>query len=339
MIKRTIDISSDAVARLRIEDDQLVIEREGTADGGVGTTARVPCEDVGILLIDQQRVMYTHSVMTRLMGKGACVMLCDERHMPCGMMVPLEGNELVTQRLRKQIEASRPLEKRLWQQIVRAKIAAQRQVLGEVGRRREAADPGIAIPGLVDEVGGAPALRAERRLGEMVREVQSGDATNVEGQAARAYWAGLLGEGFRRARGGAWPNPVLNYGYMVMRGAVARAIAGAGLHPSFGLHHHNRGNAFCLADDLMEPLRPLVDAAVVGLLEADKTELVPGVKRVLLELLTWEVEVGERRGPLMVQLHRMAASVWGCFEGTERELALPRYEAGALMEAWRYADV
>ncbi len=344
MIKRTIDISSEVVAYLRVEQGQLVIER-GEVGGGKsgdfrsrsGKDVRVtmlPCEDIGILLIDQQRVVYTHSVMTRLMGAGACVVLCGEDHLPCGLVLPLEGNELVTQRLRKQVEVSRPLEKRLWQQIIRAKIEGQARVLEEAGRRRERT--GMALPGM--EAICEETKVAVRRLRNMVGEVQSGDATNVEGQAARLYWEGLMGEGFRRARGGAWPNPVLNYGYMVMRAAVARAITGAGLHPSFGLHHHNRGNAFCLADDLMEPLRPLVDVAVVGLLERGEVAITPETKRVLLGLLVWEVEVGGQKGPLMVQLHRVAAGLWRCFESGAGSLELPGYEAGRLMEGVSDAD-
>jgi len=352
MIKRTIDISSNAAARLRIENDQLVIEREGPGiaipglEGQVKgsatkSEARVPCEDVGILLIDQQRVVYTHSVMTRLMEKGACVVLCGEDHLPCGLVLPLEGNELLTQRLRRQVEVSRPLEKRLWQQVIRAKISAQADALEEAGRRRMRV--GMALPGMegaCEETGAVVRL-----LRNLVLEVQSGDVTNVEGQAARAYWERLMGEGFRRARGGSWPNPVLNYGYMVMRAAVARAIAGAGLHPSFGVHHHNRGNAFCLADDLVEPLRPLVDAAVVGLLETsaagkvgEQGRVTPEVKRVLLGLLVWEVQVGDQTGPLMVQLHRVATSVWRCYESGRGELDLPKYEFGRLMEGAGDAD-
>jgi len=321
MIKRTIDISSEAAARLRVENDQLVIEREGME------AARTACEDVGILLIDQQRVVYSHAVLTRLMERGACVVLCGEDHLPCGLVLPLEGNELLTARLRAQVEVSRPMEKRLWQQIVRAKIGAQAMVLEAAGGAA-----GIAIPGLEGAAAGAMKLR------NLMGEVLSGDPTNVEGQAARVYWPALLGEGFKRARGGAWPNPVLNYGYMVMRACVARAIAGAGLHPSFGLHHHNRGNAFCLADDLVEPLRPLVDAAVVGLMEAGHVAIKPEVKRRLWGLLVREVEVGGQSGPLMVQLHRVAASLWGCYAGERQGLDLPTFGVKGLMEGGLVAD-
>lgn len=324
MIKRTIDISSDSATRLRIEHDQLLIEREHAE------SARVPCEDIGILLIDQQRIVYSHAVMTRLMEKGACVVFCGEDHLPCGLVLPLEGNELVTQRLRQQIDISRPLEKRLWQQIIKAKIKAQAKVLSATIEKYEHAS--AALPGFSQE--DLPQPAAVRRLKNMADEVQSGDTTNVEGQAARLYWENLLGKGFKRARGGAWPNPILNYGYMVVRATVARAIASAGLHPSFGVHHHNRGNAFCLADDLVEPLRPLVDAAVVALMDSKDTQITPATKRQLLSLLTWEVEVGGQKGPLMVQLHRTVASLWECYsvEGTN-QLELPVYEVAGLINS------
>jgi CRISP-associated protein Cas1 len=328
MIKRTIEISSDAAARLRIQRDQLVIEREGAEP------ATVPCEDIGILLIDQQRVLYSHAVMTRLMEKGACVVLCGDDHLPCGLVLPLEGNELLTQRLRAQINVSRPLEKRLWQQIIKAKVAAQATALETAGdRRQRAASP---LSGMEQICGDTTA--AVRRLRNMIAEVQSGDATNIEGQAARIYWEGLMGEGFKRSQGGPWPNPILNYGYAIVRAAVARAIAGAGLHPSFGVHHHNRGNAFCLADDLIEPLRPLVDATVVGLMEAGHTAVTPTTKRFLLGLLTYEIQVGDQKGPLMVQLHRVAAGFWKCFEENRTDIELPHYTVDKLMNPSLYAD-
>ncbi len=314
MIKRTIDISSTP-ARMRIENDQLVITREGLED------RTIPAEDIGILLIDQQRTVYTHAVLVRLMERGACVVLCDEKHLPCGLLLPMDANELLTQRLRKQIDVSRPKEKRLWQQVVRAKIAAQAANL-EVPTIRSA-DAG--------------------KLRVLIDSVASGDPGNAEGQAARIYWPALLGEGFRRARGGAWPNPILNYGYMVMRASVARAIAGAGLHPSFGIHHHNRGNAFCLADDLIEPLRPLVDAAVFGIMAAVPAEgehaVTPAAKQVLLGLLARDVELAGQSGPLMVQLHRMAASLWDCYAGQRETLDLPTYNTADLFTEAPNADV
>lgn len=299
---------------MRIENDQLVITREGLGD------RTIPAEDIGILLIDQQRTVYTHAVLVRLMERGACVVLCDEKHLPCGLLLPMEANELLTQRLRKQIDVSRPKEKRLWQQVVRAKIAAQ------------------AVNLETPTIGSADA----GKLRALIDSVASGDPSNVEGQAARIYWPAFLGQGFRRERGGAWPNCILNYGYMVMRASVARAIAGAGLHPSLGIHHHNRGNAFCLADDLLEPLRPLVDAAVYRIMAAvpakDEPIVTPAAKQVLLGLLARDVELAGQSGPLMVQLHRMAASLWDCYAGERETLDLPTYNTADLLAESQNAD-
>ena len=182
MIKRTIDISSENVLRMHIQYDQLVVTCEGLPDRAI------PAEDIGILLIDQQKTVYTHAVLVRLMHRGACVVLCDEQHLPCGLLLPLEGNELITERLRKQITVPRPREKRLWQQIVRAKIRAQAANLESSAVRSPLAE----------------------KLRALALSVASGDPANVEGQAARIYWPALLGRGFKRERGGAWPNPILN---------------------------------------------------------------------------------------------------------------------------------
>jgi CRISPR-associated protein Cas1 len=300
MIKRTIDISS-APARLRFELGQVVIEREAMPDH------RAPAEDIGVLLFDEQRTTYTHAVMTGLMEAGACVVLCDRQHLPCGVLLPMAANELLTQRLRTQVAVSRPRQKRLWQQIVRAKIRSQAQNLRVLAGDADAADT----------------------LDALIPAVGSGDPKNAEGQAARIYWESLLGRGFRRQRGGAWPNPILNYGYMVMRAAVARAIAAAGLHPAFGIHHHNRGNAFCLADDLIEPLRAMVDAKVWHLLSTWDDETEPSIttdaKRELLGLLAADVEVRGQAGPLIVQLHRTAASLCDCYAGSRDIIDLPTY--------------
>jgi CRISP-associated protein Cas1 len=293
MIKRTIDISNGPT-RLKIEHDQLVIIRE---DQEVG---RVPCEDIGVLLVDQQATTYTHSVLTRLVEHGGVVVLCGQDHLPCGLVLPMNANELVTQRQRLQLDCSQPTKKRLWQQIVKAKIAAQAR--------------NVPIGSEVRD-----------RLLELSKRVRSGDPENLEAQAARFYWPAFFGDGFRREQGGAWPNPLLNYGYMVMRAAVARALAGAGLNPCFGLHHSNRGNAFCLADDLVELLRPLVDREVYPLLSSEKNEITQDNKRILLNLLAEEVKLGDVSGPLMVQLHRLASSLVDCYQGSREELEIPIY--------------
>ena len=233
----------------------------------------------------------------------------------------MQSNELLTQRLRRQIDVSGPKQKRLWQQIVRAKIAAQAVNL---------------------KIASGPTDGEAEKLRSLIPKVASGDPANIEGQAARIYWPALFGKSFRREQGGAWPNPFLNYGYMVMRAALARAIAGADLHPSSGIHHHNRGNAFCLADDLVEPLRPLVDAAVFGALAeraaAGDPVLSPGNKRMTLELLARDVELGGQSGPLMVQLHRMAAGLWECYSTDRDAIDLPTYNTTTLLAGVAKAD-
>jgi len=292
MIKRILDIS-DGPTFLHVEDDQLVIERERAE------LARVPCEDVGVLLVDNGATTYTHAVLTRLVERGAAVVLCGADHLPCGMVLPFAGNALMTQRLAAQVGAGAPLRKRLWRQVVRHKI------------RGQAANLPADHP-------------ARRRLLDLAESVRSGDPANCEGLAARFYWRALMGEGFRRDPEGAAPNGLLNYGYMVFRAAVARALVAAGLHPALGLHHTNRNNAFCLADDLVEVFRPRVDAAVVRLVNGGRREVDREAKREILSLLSGEAVVGEFAGPLMTGLHRMAASLVRCYEGEARALELPR---------------
>jgi CRISPR-associated protein Cas1 len=292
MIKRTIEIS-EGPTFLNIENDQLVITRAGERIGSV------PCEDIGVLLVDQRATTYTHATLTRLMQRGAAVILCAENHLPVGVLLPLENNDLHTERLRAQVAAGLPLRKRLWSQIVVHKIRGQ--------------------------AGNLPADHPQRRrLMAMAGEVKSGDTTNCEGQAARFYWPALLGEDFRRDPEGAWPNPLLNYGYMVFRAAVGRAIVAAGLHPAIGLYHSNRNNPFVLADDLVEVFRPRVDRAVVEFLKVGGSEINKEAKRCVLSLLSESISVGGQDGPLMVGLHRMLSSLVRCLQGSDKQLELPK---------------
>jgi len=221
------------------------------------------------------------------------------------MIMPVEAHSVQTERFQAQISVKNPLKKRLWQQIVQKKIQNQADLLGH-----------------------SPV--SKMRLLYLSGRVRSGDPDNIEAQAARLYWeAWLQTEHFRRFREGPWPNNMLNYGYMVLRASVARAICGAGLHPSIGIKHQNRYNAFCLADDLMEPLRPLVDAKVRDLYHAEEHELTREVKSELLSILTQTCisRKGSTKkkeiGPLMVALERMAASLCSCFEGRESKLFIP----------------
>ena len=288
MIKRTIDIS-DGPTFLNIENDQLILTRHKEQ------IASIPCEDIGVLLIDNRATTYTHAALTRLLARGAVIVLCGETHLPVGILLPVENNDLHTERLRVQVAAGLPLRKKLWRQIVIHKIKGQ--------------------------AGNLPAEHPmHRRLLVLADDVKSGDTTNCEGVAARFYWPALMGEQFRRDPDGAWPNGLLNYGYMVFRAAVA-----AGLHPALGLYHTNRNNPFVLADDLVEVFRPRVDRAVVEQMKAGRSAIDNEAKQGILGLPAEPILVGGQAGPLMVGLHRIAASLVRCLQGSDSALELPEY--------------
>lgn len=349
MIKRTIEISREP-AHLSLRLGQLVLEREHQP------VSMIPCEDLGMVVVDHSQVSYTHSALAALVEHDAVVVVCGKNHLPAGLLLPMTDHSEVVWRLHDQIAVSKPLRKQLWRQIVQAKIRAQ--------------------------ANNVPAGTPERtRLLELARTVRSGDVTNHEAQAARVYWSAWLSDDeqcrsrmavtcltttpsacarsaidpeapyadnvgvkqtdvattsasgtprqrppFRRdANGDDAINVLLNYGYSVLRAAVARAIVMAGLHPAFGLQHQNRGNLFCLADDLLEPLRPLVDARVRELICLGKTALSPITKAALLQLLTNEASTGGEAGPLMVTLHRFVASLVKCYSGECEQLEIPEY--------------
>jgi len=298
VIKRTIEISQRPV-HVAVKLDQLRLE--GRDGDGQSDTPSFPCEDIGVLLVDHPSTTYTHAALTRLVDYGAAVVLCGRNHLPVGLLLPLGEHSEVVWRVNDQLALSKPRRKRLWQQIVVAKICAQAEVLA-----KDHPDAG-------------------RKLRGLSRQVRSGDTTNVEATAARAYWAAWRADmpEFRRDPDGADANALLNYGYAVMRAAVARALVAAGLLPVLGLKHANRSNAFCLADDLVEPLRPLVDARVRWLWADGAVKLDQPTKAGLLELLTTTVSVGDQTGPLMVALHRTVASLVRCYQGLDDKLLLP----------------
>jgi CRISPR-associated protein Cas1 len=294
MIKRVIEISH-ARTHLSVKLGQLLIRSEGREP------ASIPCEDVGILIVDHQATTFTHSVFTRLLDAGAAVVLCGGDHHPAGMLLPIESNSVQTERFRLQVEAKEPVRKRLWQQLVRAKIDHQAKVVEDI--------PDVS--------------RAIRSLKDRVR---SGDPANIEAQASRRYWPAFNGDPkWHRSPDGPPPNNLLNYGYTVMRAAVARALCAAGLHPSLGLHHTNRYNAFCLADDMVEPFRGYVEAKVrkMAASGACPATLDQAAKAALLETLYTEVEIADYTGPLMVGLHRTMASLQRCYAGEQARLDLP----------------
>ncbi|HPD31059.1 MAG TPA: type II CRISPR-associated endonuclease Cas1 [Phycisphaerae bacterium] len=301
MIKRTIEISHEA-AHLAVKLDQIQLLRH---DASVkAPIASIPCEDIGLVVVDHPGVTYSHAALARIIEFGGGVLICGRDHLPAGLLLPMISHTEGVWRIKDQLRASKPLHKRLWQQIVIAKIKAQARNLpsGEV---------------------------SQGRLLALAGEVKSGDPSNVEAQAAKIYWGAWLGDRpqaawFRRRPEGKDPiNGMLNYGYAAMRAAVARALVGGGLLPALGIHHKQRGNNFCLADDLLEPLRPLVDACVRDLIDWNITEIDQRAKKHLLALLTRTVQVGDQMGPLMVGLHRTVASLVACLRGESRRLDLP----------------
>ncbi|HUU15869.1 MAG TPA: type II CRISPR-associated endonuclease Cas1 [Sedimentisphaerales bacterium] len=294
MIKRIVEISS-AGTHLSIRYGQLLLKQEGEQ------VSSIPCEDIGVLLVDHIGVTYTHSVFTELLKCGAAVVLCGGNHHPTGMLLPIESNSVQTERFRQQIEVKEPVKKRLWKQIVKAKIKHQAKLTGR--------DSNVY-----------------KSLMVLRDRVRSGDPNNIESQASRKFWPVYLQDvTFHRVIDGPPPNNMLNYGYMVMRAAVARALCSAGLLPSLGIHHRNRYNSFCLADDLLEPFRGFVDSKVrdicldIGAVD----ELEQPVKAKLLEVLYEQVTIAGFKGPLMVGLHRTMASLQRCFAGEQRHLDLP----------------
>ncbi|MFH1747557.1 MAG: type II CRISPR-associated endonuclease Cas1 [Planctomycetota bacterium] len=310
MIKRTIEISQQPM-HLTARNGQLLLLRKDEPATRLpanppNLAASIPCEDIGVVMVEHSGTTFSHAALSTLLANDAALVICGRDHLPCGMILPIADHSEIVHRLHQQIEIKKPLRKQLWKQIVQEKIRAQAANLPQGSSVRS-------------------------HLLALARNVRSGDPSNVEAQAARAYWRVWLerDEGdintrdFRRDPAGDPPNNLLNYGYAIMRAAVARAIVSAGLNPALGIHHSHRANAFCLADDLMEPLRPIVDDQARELFNSGCEELTPPTKAALLELLTVRVRTGDTKGPLMVGLHRLVASLVRCYEGVEKRLIIP----------------
>jgi len=262
----------------------------------------VPFEEIAAIVAAGPRMAISRAAAARLAGAGGALVFCDDRFTPASLCLPIAGNTVQTERIAAQAAAPLPLKKRLWQQVARAKIEAQARLLSEV----RGGDSGIA------------------RLAERVR---SGDPDNIEGQAARLYWPALFFDpGFRRGRDLGGPNDFLNYGYAVLRAVIARAVCASGLHPSLGIHHHNRYDSFCLASDLMEPFRPLVDRAVVSLLAASgpRATLDRRARNSILSSLTGCVESGDGSRTLFDAAARASSSLASVFTGDRKNLSLPK---------------
>ncbi|SFH58211.1 type II CRISPR-associated endonuclease Cas1 [Planctomicrobium piriforme] len=292
MRNRILEIAEHP-ARLRVERHQLIIDTGGAL-------AKVPIEDLAVLVVSHPQVSYTQAVLNELIAAGGAFLTCDDRRMPSGLLLPMDGNVIQTERFQKQIALSQPRRKQLWRQLIRGKVRMQATLLQE-------------------------RLGTDHGLGLLVPVIRSGDPSNVEAQAARRYWGALFGSDFRRDRDAADHNRMLNYGYAVLRAATSRAVVAAGLHPTIGLHHHNKYNSFCLADDLMEPYRPIVDQGVAKLMDGLEAvpEMTQMVRADLLGALTEPVKVQGEARSLFDALSRTAASLVQCIAGESRELVLP----------------
>ncbi len=311
MIKRTLYFGNPAYLSLRMEQLEIrlpEIEKNSTLPGFFKESAvrTIPIEDIGVVVLDNRQITITQGALDALLENNAAVITCDKNRMPTGLLLPLECNRIQNERFRFQIDASLPLKKRLWQQTIQMKIANQATLLHqerfcEVANMRKWSD-----------------------------NVKSGDIENLEGRAAVYYWQNMFGhiQGFRRDREGLPPNNLLNYGYAILRAVVARGLVGSGLLPTLGIHHHNRYNAYCLADDIMEPYRPYVDKLVCEIISSgvDYTELTKDIKSRLLSIPVIDVIIAGERSPLMIAVGKTTASLYKCFTGELRTIHYPILE-------------
>lgn len=296
MIKQTLYFGNPAY--LRLKDNQLSIEN--TTNGTAPITRTI--EDIGIIILDNPQITITSGLIQALQENNVGVITCDYRHMPQSLLLPLEGNTVQQERYEAQVSASEPLKKQLWAQTITQKIKNQAGTLNNL-------------------------LLKSDYLTPLHRNVKSGDSDNCEATAAAYYWPTLFAhvEKFKREPDGNSPNNFLNYGYAILRGTMARSIVGAGLLPTLGIFHRNRYNAFCLADDLMEPYRPYVDEIVYGLVNKfGLTEEMQKEHKVeLLKIAQMDVTMDGENSPLMVATQRTAVSLVKCFLGEQRKLVYP----------------
>ena len=300
MIKRTICIENACF--LHYGNQQLIISYRHISGMQHLPDKTVPVEDIGMLVLENQQISLTHYLLDKLVSANVAVITCNDTHHPTGMLMPLESNTLQSERFRAQILASEPLKKQLWQQTVKAKISNQAMILKKWDGKY-------------------------KLLSNLAKSVKSGDEGNNEAIAAAHYWQNLFPPAwnFYRKRDGIPPNNLLNYGYAIVRAGMARAIVGAGLLPTLGIFHRNRYNAYCLADDLMEPNRPYVDMVVRNII--DKTSAVETITQLLkvelLKIPTLDVILADDKSPLMVAMQRTAVSAARCYAGEQRKLLLP----------------
>ena len=311
MIKRTLYFGNPAYLSVRLAQLEIrlpEVENNNTLPQSFKTQAvkQIPIEDIGVVVLDNKQITITQGALSALLDNNVAVISCDEHRMPAGLMLPLEGNTTQSERFKHQIDASLPLKKQLWQQTIQAKITNQAAILRE--------QRGLACG----------------NMEAWAKQVKSGDSDNLEGRAAAFYWQNLFGhiDGFNRNREGVPPNNLLNYGYAILRAVVARSLVGSGLLPTLGIHHHNRYNAYCLADDIMEPYRPYVDKLVAEIVDSGTncSTLTTELKAKLLSIPVLDVVINGRRSPLMIAVGTTTASLYKCYSGEIRKIAYPIME-------------
>jgi CRISPR-associated protein Cas1 len=303
MIKRTLYFGNPA--HLYKRHEQLCIaaakkfETEDEKD-----VITVPIEDIGIVVLDNKQITLSHAVLDALLQNNAAVITCDDTHHPSGLFLPLSVNHTQTEKFKAQIGATEPLKKQLWQQTVSAKLRNQSELLN-IRNKKEAAEYLLLYS----------------------KAVKSGDTSNHEAQGAAWYWRSIFDAelDFKRERFGDPPNNILNYGYSLLRATVARGLVASGLLPTLGIFHRNKYNAYCLADDIMEPYRPYVDKLVCEIMDCGSNyqELTKDIKQQLLQIPALDIVIDNERSPLMVGLQRTTASLCKCFEGESRKILYP----------------
>ena len=305
MIKKTIYFGNPV--NLTLRNAQLVVsqpEKKEEKDWySKHSQVTRPIEDIGLVLLDNKQINISIGALSALLENNCAIVTCDSKSMPIGMMLPLSGNTTQNERFRHQLDASLPLKKQLWQQTIKVKIANQMSVL----QRHTSEEVGC--------------------MKVWASSVKSGDPDNLEARAAAYYWKNLFKiPGFTRKREGIPPNNLLNYGYAILRAVVARGLVASGLLPTLGIHHHNRYNAYCLADDIMEPYRPYVDELVLEIVRSgsDYKELTKELKAKLLIIPTLDVVIGGKKSPLMVAVGQTTASLYKCFSGELRRILYPQ---------------
>lgn len=308
MIKRTLCFTNPAY--LSLKNSQLVIKLPEVETNSslpesfrAETIKTIPIEDIGVVVLDNKRITITQGVLEALLENNCVVITCNESHLPIGMHLPLVGNTTQTERMRYQIEASLPLKKQLWQQTIIAKIQNQAAVLKQMR--------GTEV----------------RNMQKWASEVKSGDSENLEARAAVYYWQNAFPmiENFTRSREGVSPNNLLNYGYAILRAIVARALVSSGLLTTLGIHHRNKYNAYCLADDIMEPYRPYVDRLVMQLYDKypNCEELTKELKAELLQIPVLDVVISGKKSPLMIAVSTTTSSLQKCYSGELRKIVYP----------------